>query len=320
MLTKVADIPQQMLDIYSRYLLMDAMPLLYFRQFVEYKLEFGLEPGERIKFTRLDNLNKGKILEDEDTPIEKNKMTGSELFISLNEFGNAAAFSRRASKASLRNMMEDAKKVLGRDYVIVMDEYLRDIFLSTANKYYAKADSTSGVNIGEVAGQFDDAVLDSLVEVAKNLNMPKLVRGADRFYAFIGTPRQIRQIRASNGWLDARKYVDTRDMLNGEAGRLNDVVFFDTTQMPNPTNAPAGSTDPAGGIILEGAGSGDVNVHRGMFIGADSVGYGESIPMELIPEVPEDFGRKQAVAWYTIAGAGIMNDYLIDVYSAEPMS
>lgn len=303
MLTKVADIPQQMLDIYSRYLIMDAMPLLYFRQFVEYKLEFGLEPGERIKFTKLDNLPKGGKLEDEDTPITKNKMTGSEKFITLDEFGNGASFSRRASKASLRNMMEDAKKVLGRDYVLVMDEYLRDVFLSTGNKFYAKADFTSGTAIGEVAGAFTAVLVDSLVEVAKNLNMPKLVRGADRFYAFIGTPRQIRQVRNSQGWLDARKYVNPADMLNGEAGRLNDVVFFDTTQMPSYT----------------GVGSGGKNVHRGVFIGADSVGYGESVPMELIPEVPEDFGRKQAIAWYTIGGGDILNDYLIDVYTVEDM-
>jgi hypothetical protein len=39
--------------------------------------------------------------------------------------------------------------------------------------------------------------------------------------------------------------------------------------------------------------------------------------MELIPEVPEDFGRKQAIAWYTIGGAGILNDYIYDVYTAE---
>jgi N4-gp56 family major capsid protein len=319
MLTKVADIPQQMLDIYSRLLLMDNMPLLYFRQFTEYKLEFGLEPGERIKFTRHDNLAKGGKLVDEDTPITKNKMTGSEQFITLEEFGNAASFSRRASKASLRNMLEDAKKLLGRDYATVLDEFLRDVFLSTANKYYTKADFTTGTAIGDVAGEFSAAVVDALVEQAKNLLMPKLVRGADRFYAFIGTPRQIRQVRNSTGWLDARKYVNPADMLNGEAGRLNDVVFFDTTQMPNPTNAPAGSTNPAGGIILEGVGSGAANVHRGIFIGADAVGYGESIPMELIPEVPEDFGRKQAIAWYMISGADILNDYLIDVYTVEPM-
>lgn len=298
-MTKVADIPQQMLDIYSRRILMERMPLLLFRQFVEYKLEFGLQPGESIKFTRLDNLTKGGKLADEDTPIPKHKMTGSDKYITLDEFGNATSFSRRAAKASLISMLDSAKKLLGRDYVLVMDEYLRDVYFTTLNKFYAKADGTSGGAMGDVASEFDDTILDSIVEVAKNLNLPKLNRGGDTFFAFIGTARQIRQIRNSDKWLDARKYTDPKDMLFGEAGRLEDVVFFDTTQL----NAK----------IATGAGAGGVDVHKGVLIGADSVGYGESVPLELIPEAPEDFGRKQALAWYTIAGADILNDYIIEV-------
>lgn len=302
MLTKIADIPQQMLDIYSRLLIEDAQPSLFFRQFVDYKLEFGLQPGESIKFTKLDNLTRGGILVDEDTPITKNKMTGSAVYATLNEFGNAASFSRRASKASLRNMMDDAKRVLSRDYAIVMDTYLRDVFQATANKFYMQADFTSGANVGTVAGRFTDVAVDSLVETAKNLNMPTMNRGGDNFYAFIGTAHQIRQIRNSAGWLDARRYVNPSDMLTGEAGRLNNVVFLDSTQMQR----------------YSGQGASGKNVHRGIFIGGGpAVGYGESIPMELIPETPEDFGRKQSIAWYTIAGAKILNDYLIDVYTVE---
>jgi N4-gp56 family major capsid protein len=302
MLTKIADIPQQMLDIYSRELIMDQIPKMYFRQFVDYKLEFGTQPGERIMFTKLDNLNTNGKLLDEDTPIPKNKMTGSALYISVSEFGNAASFSRRASVASLRNMLDDAKRVLGRDYNLTMDGYLRDVFQTTANKHYTKSDHTSGTVVGEVAGMFDKYTLDELVETAKNMNFPYIDRGGDRFFAFIGTAHQIRQIRSTSGWLDARRYVNPSDMLFGEAGRLENVVFLDTTQMQS----------------LGTIGSGAVGVERGMLIGGGpAVGYGESIPMELIPGDQEDFGRKQSIAWYMIGGAGILNDYLIDVYTAR---
>jgi N4-gp56 family major capsid protein len=302
-LTKIADISQQMLDIYSRLLLMDAMPLLQFRQFIDYKADFGLQPGERMMFTKLDNLDEGGKLVDEDTPIQKNKMTGSNEYISMAEFGNAASFSRRASVASLIPMMESARKVLARDYAIVMDKYLRDVFQTTANKFYAvKSDYTSGAAIGSVDGLFTSTCIDSLVETANELNFPKLTRGGDSFFAFIGTPHQIRQMRASYGWLDARKYVDPSQMLNGEAGRLNDVVFLQSTHMQSTASS----------------GSGSCRTHRGMFIGGGpAVGYGESVPVELIPDTVEDFGRKQSIAWYSIAGAGILNDYLIDVYTAE---
>jgi len=317
-LTKIANIPGNLLDLYSKKLLIEAEPKMYFKQFVDYKLEFGMSPGERIKFTVMENLGKGGVLANEDTPIDKKAMTTSEKFITLGEFGNAAAFSRRASVASIRSLLEDAKKLLGRDYAIVMDEYLRDIFLSTSNKYYAAADGSDAGALNATAGGFDDTVVDALVEVAKNLLIPKLSRGGDQYYAFIGTPRQIRQIRNSAGWLDARKYVDTTQMLNGEAGRLNDVVFLDTTQMPNKTNATiAMGANGAGGIVMEAAGAAGVDVSRGVLIGADAVGYGASVPIELIPGVPEDFNRKQSIAWYTIGGGDILNDYIIDVYTSD---
>lgn len=299
--TKVANIPQQMLDIYSRELLMAALPRMLFRQFVTVKREFGVEPGERMLFTKYDNLTKGGKIANEDADLTPVAMSGSAVYISMSEFGNAAGFSRRASKASLRDLMEDAKRLLGRDYSLVMDEYLRDVFLTTANKFYALNTGQSGANVAAVNGKFDATTLDSLVEMAKNLNMPKLSRGADNFYAFIGTPHQIRQLRNSSGWEKTRMYVDPADMLNGEVGRLNDVICFDTTQMP----------------ITAGAGAGGVNVHRGVFIGADCVGFGESVPVELIPGEVTNYGRKQSIAWYSIAGAGILNDYLIDVYTAE---
>ena len=301
MLTKVADIPQNLLDIYSKLVIMESMPRMYFRQFVDYKLEFGLQPGERIKFPKLDNIAMGGKLLDEDTPIPEQKMTGSEIYATLEEFGNAITMSRRSATASMRNMLDDAKKLLVRDYSIVIDTYLRDVFLGTANKLYVAASYAEGANLAAVATPFDKNVLDMCIEKAKNLNMPKLVRGSDQYYAFIGTPHQIRQIRDTKGWMSARMYVNPSEMLNGEAGRIEDVVFFDTTQMPK----------------LTGVGAGSVNVHKGLFIGGDAVGYGESIPLELIPGEQKDYGRKIGLAWYTIGGARILNDNMIEVNTAE---
>jgi N4-gp56 family major capsid protein len=182
-----------------------------------------------------------------------------------------------------------------------MDKYLRDIFLTVANKWYAKADGTTGAAVGDVAGQMTKDTLQGVIEAAKNLNIPKLRRGGDEFFAMVCSANTIRQIRADDYWLDARKYVDPSDMLTGEAGRLDDVVFLDTTHMHD--------------LQQTGVGAGGADVNRSVLIGADCVGYGESVPMELIPEAPEDFGRKQAIAWYTIAGAGILNDYGFDIYT-----
>lgn len=302
--TLIADIGANIFDIYARELILENVPKMYFRQFVNYKNEAQREPGQTIDFIAYDNVNKGGQL-DEAVPIQRNKLSSSTESITLTEFGNAISFSRKAKTASIRELMEDSVTLLGRDYREVMDEYLRDIFLATANKHFTKADGSSAASGGtNVAGQFDDVTIEAVVEVAENLNMPKLVRNGESFYAFIGTPRQIRQIRNSSDWLDARRYTNPSDMLTGEAGRLHGVVFLQSTLMPT----------------LSGAGDSGGDISRGVLIGADSVGYGESVPMELIPGDQEDYKRVESIAWYTIAGAGILRDNLVEVQTLDTMS
>ena len=301
-ITKVADIPEDLRLIYSRETLRDALPQMHFRQLVQTRQE-AKEAGDTIKFRRLNNVNRGGQLVDEDTPIQQNKMTSSEIQVPLDEFGNAISFTRKASKSSVISLLDEAKLLLAEDYSLVIDSFLRDTFLNTLNKYYMAANGDDGGANNAVAGGFSDDGLDGIVEMAKMLSFPKFNRGGDQFWVFVGTARQIRQIRNSEKWLDARRYVNPSDMLTGEAGRLEGVIFVDSTQM-NEVEIPTASLNSK-------------DIHRGLLVGARSVGFGESIPLELIPGPLEDYGRKQSIAWYSIAGAGILNDYIIDVRTEE---
>lgn len=297
--TQVADIPQNILDIYSQELILTQLPRLHFRNFVNEKTEAGLQPGEKIKFISLDELPAGGKL-TEGVPIPHHKITGGDVFITMDEFGNGTKFSRKAQNFSIRNLMEDATTLLGRDFVKAQDRDLRDAHLATANKWWATPSGTTGASTVEVDSNFDATALEGIVERAHTLNLPKLERGADQFYGFIGHPHQIRTMRGSAGWQNARQYVNPEQMLNGEAGRLDDVVFMQTTEMP----------------ILVGAGAAAIDVYRGVLIGANAVGLGLSVPMEIIPDPVEDHGRVIPVAWYSIWGADIVNDYLIEIQTA----
>jgi len=308
-MTKVADIPQQILDITAKELILDYMPRVIFRQFVDYKLQFGTQPGERIKFTKLDNLPTGdEVLADEDATIPKHKMTGSEKFVTLIEMGKAVGFSLRAKTASYWDLMAEAKLVLGRNYQLVLDQYLRDTFLKTLNKYYVAADSTSGLVPSDAVGTFNVDTVEALVETAKTLRIPKFQGRNREFYVFVGTPRQLRQLRSNTNFIEARKYTDPSDMLYGEAGMMSGCVFIESDRLAD--------------LVLSSADLGTAeDVHRGIFLGANAVGYGESIPMSLIPgsvtpTEANDFGRKLSIAWHTIAGADIINDNIIEVFTS----
>jgi hypothetical protein len=79
----------------------------------------------------------------------------------------------------------------------------------------------------------------------------------------------------------------------GEIGRLNDVVFIETTQIKQITNA------------------GSKNVYQSIFLGDNAFGHAISLPVELRDGGILDFGREHALAWYAIWGLGLITDQAV---------
>jgi N4-gp56 family major capsid protein len=121
----------------------------------------------------------------------------------------------------------------------------------------------------------------------------------DQFYICVAHPHQLRSIRDDNDWKHSHEYVNPTNIYNGEVGRYENVLFIETTQQR----------------IQVGAGNGGADVYQAMFMGARSVGFAETVPMELVTDGIEDFGRFISLGWYTIMGAGIINDYLVENYT-----
>jgi N4-gp56 family major capsid protein len=297
-LLTTGDIPNEILTIYSREAIFAAFPNLYFRQFVKVKNEFQNEPGETVQFLKLGNLPKGGQLASETNPIPKNKYSDSTVSIQVREYGNATQISRRALEASFRPMLQDASVLLGRDYGLVLDEVCRDAFLSVANKQYGGGVAgTANIASGST---FKTSEIKDAVETLKTLNVPMMTRGNDQHYVAIAHPHQLRSLRDDNAWIEAHKYANPENIYNGEAGRYENVVFLETTQMP----------------ILPAAGASSQDIYRAVLFGADAVGFGETVPFQLLNDGIEDFGRLVSIAWYSIFGAGVINDYGVEIQTS----
>lgn len=297
--TLISSIPDAVLQVYSREAILKALPLLVFRSFVDVKSQLGEEPGERINFLKYNNLAKGGKLASETTPIPKQALSESQVNFTVDEYGNAVQASRRALTASFRNLMSDIAVLLGRDYAVVLDEVIRDVFLSTANKQYAGGVASTNLIAG--SSYFLSTEVRTAVETMKTLNIPMRIRNGDQHYACIATPHQIRKLREDSDWQAPHQYVDPTAIYNGEVGKYEGVVFIETTQMPRLVNAGLGGT---------------VNVDRAIFIGDRAVGFAETEPFQLVNDGIEDFGRMLSVGWYSIFGAGIVNDHLLEVQTA----
>lgn len=294
------DIPNEILTIFSREAIFATFPQLYFRQFVKVKREFQNEPGETVQFLKIDELSEGnEELTSETAPIVKEKYTDSVVSVSVGEFGKAVQIGRRALEASFRPMLQDASVLLGRNYGKTVDRICKDAFLATANKQFAGGvGGTGSIALGSF---FDTDEIKDAVQTLKELNVPMLTRGADQHYVFIGTPGQLRKLRDDTDWKEAHKYIKPENIYNGEAGRYENVVFLETTQMPT----------------LSGAGASSQDIDRGVLFGAASVGFGETVPFGLVNDGIEDFGRLISIGWYSIFGAGIINDYIVEIQTSR---
>ena len=295
---QAATIPNEILTVYAREAILQAQPMFIFKNFVEHKEQLGVEPGNTIRFLIMNNIAKGGRLPDEMTPVPRQTMTSSTVELRVYEFANSIQFTRFAATSSYRDLLEDAALQLGRDYALVIDEYLRDIYLATANVQWATG-KTMDSQIA-AGGVFNTAEIKDAVETLKTLNIPPVYRNGQGDYICAAHPHQLRTLRDDVFWREARQYVNPADMYAGEVGRYEGVVFIETTQMP----------------ITPGVGSGGIDIYSAIMFGDRAVGYAETVPLELVTDGFKDFGRFIDIGYYTVAGAGIVNDFILEIRTA----
>lgn len=295
----LSTIPAQVLQVYSREAILEAQPLFVYRNFVEYKEQLGIEPGKTITFLKLANLTGGGLLASEFDPIFKEAVQESTVSITVYEAGGATQVTRAALEASFRDTMSDYAVLLGRRYAEFLDGYLRDVFSGTANEQFTS--TATAVNQISDAMVFTTAEVKDAIETLKTLNAPMFNRGGDQHYVCIAHPHQLRSLRDDQDWKDAHQYVNPENIYNGEVGRYENCIFIETTQQRIDVNAGLGGT---------------VDVYHALFLGARSVGFAETVPMEIVTDGVESFGRLISLGWYTIMGGGIINDYLVECFTA----
>jgi N4-gp56 family major capsid protein len=134
-------------------------------------------------------------------------------------------------------------------------------------------------------------VVKDAVETLATKNVPRL---GETYVAFVH-PHQSRQLRDDPEYMEVTKYAAPGNFMLGEIGRLNDVVFIETTQVTN--NFVSGSSGPI--------------YYNALVIGDNAFGHAISLPVELRDGGILDFGREHALAWYAIWGLGLITDQAV---------
>lgn len=274
------------LTIFSKDIMLQAQPSLRFDQFAVIKTDLSATPGKQITFFKYNNLNPGGLLV-EGTPMTTQALAGSQVSIAVAEYGNAVAVSNLLMVTAFTEVLSDAAKLLGIDYAKVIDGMARDVLEAGAG---SEVFANDAANVDAIASN-NYLTLEEIkdaVEILATNNAPKIAN--DHWVCFVH-PHQSRNLRDDADWITVGK-TDPQRLYNGEIGRLDDVIFIETTQVSIDANAAATPVD----------------VYNAIMIGDNVFGKAVALPVEMRDNGVVDFGRERDLAWYSILGEGIINE------------
>lgn len=299
-------LPQAILDVYSVDILHEALGIMRFEEFAVKKTELATQPGQTINFTRYNNISRGGQLQEDAEMVER-AMSASQQGVSVTEWGNAIGVSEKLLQLSYDDVLAEAAVLLGRDYAVVNDLMCRDALTSASQLIYA-GDRTSRALLQGGVDYFDVELIRRGVEILQTKNAPKF--NGDFYICFLH-PHQAAYLKRDPDWVSANNYANTRALFNGELGRWEDTVFIGTTHC---RNGAAGSSDPGYEATMVNAATGgasNAHVYESMLFADAAFAKATALPVEMRDDGVRDFGRKHGLAWYSIMGAGVLEDDFI---------
>lgn len=299
----------QLLDVYSKEILFTAQPNLKFETVAKVQTELQSVPGTTIKFLRYAALTGSDAIAETAT-IEAQGMSTSLVSISVSEHAAAIEVSELLLRASTDQVLDRAATLLGNNYALNRDKLVRDVLYGGSNVLYG----TSRADRNAITGT-DYLTVDLIRDAVETLATNKAPKFGDGYVCFVH-PHQARRLRGDSAWINVANYAAPQNMLNGEIGRIEDVRFIETTMVQKVvkgadtthyvTYDDGVSQGASGAVATTLVPATGVSVYRAIICGDYAVGLAEALPVEMRDNGVVDFGRKHAIAFYGIWGAGLI--------------
>lgn len=331
------------LDVYSDEILYNALPVMKWLQFATIREDLMKHSGERVRFIKRSAL-RGLANLTEGVDMPTGSVSTTEIFIEVDEYGFAFPITRKALELAFIDEMDAAIVSLSDHYAEHGPEYLlQNVAMASPSGngtfFGNQAVPTTQFANGKatrsalVAGDIltTDEIRDAAVELAIN----KTPKFQNDFYVCMIHPRNAALLRQDPGWIAADNGQIGGLQFTGAIGRWEDVVFIQTTTMPNgDAAAPTGAgfdeivdngfldqglyatgtrtgvnhligdngvtalgVDPVSGDPLQ------TSVYQTLVFGEDYYGFASAVPVEVRDNGIEDHGRKISISWYAIYGA-----------------
>ena len=270
-----------------------AQTMQRFRQWVDPEPAHGKNSGDTVLFDKISNISTAGGTLTETSTIPKRNFTITQGSLVITEYGNAVPFTLKAKTLSEVNLPNIVTQVLRDDMAKVLDSAAavefqtsdyKAVCVNTATTSFA---SNGTAPAAAVANMSDKNVRDIVDEMKKN-NMPK----RDGNYIAICSTNAIRGLY---DFFESKAENTTMAPLAiGEVGEYYGTRFLEETN-----------------ILSNTLGTGSI-YGEAVFFGADAVREGIAIAEEIRIDIPKDFGRDNATAWYALLGFVKTWDYSTD--------
>jgi len=278
----------------SKQLRHASQPLMKFRQFVDPEPASGKGRGDTVLFDKISNISTAGGTLSETSTIPKRNFTILQGSLVVTEYGNAIPFTLKVQSLADIDVTPAIKTVLRNDMAKVLDSAAAAQFktceykaacVNTATTTF----STSGTASATSTANMSDRNVRDIVDKMKTLNIPRY-DGSN--YICIASTNSIRGLY---DFFEAKAMQTTmKPLYNGEIGEYYGCRFIEETN-----------------VLKNTLGSGSV-FGEAIFAGADAVREGIVVPEDIRIDLPKDFGRDQAIAWYYLGGFKIVWTYSTD--------
>jgi hypothetical protein len=208
-------------------------------------------PGLTVNFMRYNNLPipSGPLVEG--VRMRTYALSAQQYQIRVAEQGFAVSVTELLLNASFDDVMASASRLLGRNMALYLDTQARTSLQrstsavygyqkpSVINTGYGVYEPGTPGAVGTVVGGANPPfyltmhTIKDAVEAMASKNIPRL---GETYVVFVH-PHQSRRLRDTPEFIEVTKYAAPGNFMLGEVGRLNDVVFIETTQVGAPLTA-----------------------------------------------------------------------------------
>ena len=248
-LTTSEGLTDEMKTYYSDYLIDMTEPNLVHDRFAQ-KRPIPENNGKRIEFRKYSPLPKLTVALEEGKTPDGQSLTMSILAADVKQYGGFVELSDLLLMTAIDNNLVQATKLLGGQAGRTLDTITREVLNAGTNVQYAEGQvaSRAALKGGAESGNHYLTVnaIRMAVRTLKRMNAPKI----NGDYVAIIHPDCTYDLMSDPNWKYPHQYVDTKEIYEGEIGKIEGVRFVETSEAKIFEKAGATSRDVYSTLVM----------------------------------------------------------------------